>query len=407
MSDKDQFTFADDDDFPELKPGDRNKSQESDMSDTDHYPGTSLDDQDESQELDLSDDDDFPEMDLSAAFAEGEHSAEGLAQSESELKIISSGNSRVRILLMVLLLVAVVGGGAYYFMDLGGTTPSVPSVPAPAQTSTKSVALPPQPAAAPVAQAKAESEARSVSVTLPPPPPTVEPVVQVAPANQPDTAVNTAAIPVATTEDKATAEKPKEEPVIQPATQVVMPVPQAQVVATDVATAAAVSPTMEPAKPVVPPVQVADGAFVLDAGSYLLEANRDSLVAKIKKLGYEPVVTPVEATLDMTRLRLGTYGKDEVQKALDFARTIEPGSYSTPAGDRYVIYAGTFLKTNNIDKLSQRFQEEGIKVHPEPVQVVRTLSRILFGSFTTKEDAAAAAKEVAAAGLKAAVVKVK
>ncbi len=154
----------------------------------------------------------------------------------------------------------------------------------------------------------------------------------------------------------------------------------------------------EPAK------QVAGGVFALDAGSYLFESSRESLVEKIKKLGYEPLITPVDATLDMTRLRLGTFGKDEVKEALAFARSIEPGAYSAPAGDGYVVYAGTFLKSRNIEKLSQRFLEEGIKTHAEPVQVVRTLSRIRFGSFATKEDATAAVQEVAEVGIKAVVI---
>ncbi|MCK4507393.1 MAG: SPOR domain-containing protein, partial [Desulfuromonadales bacterium] len=164
---------------------------------------------------------------------------------------------------------------------------------------------------------------------------------------------------------------------------------------------------VEPTKVAEPAAQVTGGVFALDAGSYLLESNRDALVAKIKKLGYKPLVTPVDATLDMTRLRLGTFGKDEVQEALDFARTIEPGAYSAPAGDGYVVYAGTFLKSGNVDRLTQRFLKEGIKVRPEPVQVVRTLNRIRFGGFATKEDAAAAARELAKSGLKAEVVKSK
>jgi cell division septation protein DedD len=145
----------------------------------------------------------------------------------------------------------------------------------------------------------------------------------------------------------------------------------------------------------------------LDAGSYLLESNRKALVEKIKQLGYEPLITPLDATLNMTRLRLGTFSKDEVHEALAFARKIEPGSYSTPAGEGYVIYAGTFLKKDNVNKLSQRFSEEGIKVYPEPVQVVRTLSRIRFGRFATREDAMAVSREVNAAGVKADVVKAK
>ena len=70
-----------------------------------------------------------------------------------------------------------------------------------------------------------------------------------------------------------------------------------------------------------------------------------------------------------------------------------------------MIYAGTFLQSRNIDKLTQRFLSEGVKVRSEPVQVVRTLSRIRFGSFATQDDAAKAAIEVGKNGVKAAVVK--
>jgi hypothetical protein len=60
-----------------------------------------------------------------------------------------------------------------------------------------------------------------------------------------------------------------------------------------------------------------------------------------------------------------------------------------------------------VDKLTKRFMAEGVKVHPEPVQVVRTLSRIRFGSFATREEAMAAANAVGKAGVKAVVVKAK
>ncbi len=418
MPDKDQFTFDDDDGFPETNLGDRNNSQLSDPND------------------------DFPESDLSAAFSDGEHEVEQPSQEEPEPKVKSGGSSGMRILLMVVLLVVAGGAGVYYFMDLGGTTPAVPTVAVPAQKATKSVALPPQPAKAPAAPAKApatpakaEPVTKTVTVAVPPPPPPAEPVAKAdnkgTPVKQSPVAVKPQPAPAPqpvekASADKAVAEKPKSVPAKQPTAQVSVPAPkpvaapQTKVVAVKPTPKPVPAPqkavTLVPAKPkpavspsqvLVSPNQVTGGAYALDAGSYLLESNRKSLAAKIKKLGYEPIVTPVDATLDMTRLRLGTFGKDEVQEALDFARTIESGSYSAPAGDRYVIYAGTFLKSRNVEKLTKLFLAEGIKVYPEPVQVVRTLSRIRFGSFATKEDAAAAAREVGEAGLKAVVVKSK
>jgi cell division septation protein DedD len=413
MSEEDQFkvNFDGHDDDPKSSLDGQDEVQKSDLS-TDSFPETNQDDQDESQELDLSHIVTFPEYllgdqyeledfglseddsslatDLNAASSEGEHAAEEPMHDEPEQMINRAGDSIKRMLLIVILLVVVGGAGVYYFLNQDVTAPTEPAT---AQTNTVPAALPPVPAAEPVAQS---ASARESAV-----------------------AVNQPAIPAAKSVENVTAETPQEQTVTQPVAQVAGAVSEPQDKATKPASEAApaqqkaadsvlpVPPPVEPAESAVPPVLVRGGAFTLDAGSYLMESNRDSLVAKIKKLGYEPLVTPINATLDMTRLSLGVYGKDEVQRALDFARSIEPGSYSAPVGDRYVVYAGTFQKLSNVEKLSQRFFDEGVKAYTEPVKVTRTLSRIRFGRFATKEDATSAAQKAAEVGLSAAVVKYK
>ncbi len=368
MPDKDQFTF-DDDDFPANRPDDRDASSGAGLSD-----------------------DDFPETDFSAIFPEGEHPAEEPGDDEPVARVTGGGQSRTRILLLILFLVGVGAAGAYYFMDLGGTT-SVSTVVLPAQPGSKSVALPPQPAEAPAVDPQIEPSVKNVTVAAPPPPPQPADVTQ----SQEPSGVLPSGPAVSEPSPSETAKLPGPAPAADLSPKDA--VPQAEL-----PTAAEADPAVESARSIQ---QVEGGAFTLDAGSYLLESNRKALVEKIKQLGYEPLITPLDATLNMTRLRLGTFSKDEVHEALAFARKIEPGSYSTPAGEGYVIYAGTFLKRDNVNKLSQRFSEEGVKVYPEPVQVVRTLSRVRFGRFATREDAMAASREVGAAGLKADVVKAK
>ena len=322
---------------------------------------------------------------------------------------------------MVLLLVIVVAGGAYYFMGPGSSTPSVPTVKMPVETPAKAVSVPPPPQPAKVPAQKAAPE-KETPVTVAVPPPAAPSVA------------NAEAKPAVAAAEVASVEKPKQEPakpaptsVAVPATAPVqVPVKPAPAVTENAPKAPPVKAAETPAvktivatkpvevakpvaatKSVAAPKQVADGAYALDAGSYLMASNRKALVAKIEKLGYQPLVTPVNATIDMTRLRLGTHSKEDVQASLAFAREIEPGSYSVPAGDGYVIYAGTFLKTNNLEKIKKRFLAEGLQVKSEPVQVVRTLKRVRFGSFASKEDAAEAASTVAKAGVNAAVVKAK
>lgn len=361
MPDKDRFTSHDKDDSPAYRRGDRDASSEAGLSD-----------------------DDLPETDFSTLFPEGEHSMEEPEQDEPVATVARGAHAKTRLLPLLLLLVIVGAAGAYFFMDLGGST-SVPTVVVPAQPGTKSLPLPPPPAPVPVDQSQVEPAAKNVTVAVPPPPSPVEEDAkpqESTGSQSADLAVAepSASVPVAATAPQDAALQPEPPPASDPP-------------------AAAKAVTLLP--------QAEDGAYALDAGSYLLESNRKALVEKIKQLGYEPLVTPLDATLNMTRLRLGTFSKNEVQEALALARTIEPGSYSMPAGEGYVIYAGTFLKRDNVDKLSRRFATEGIKVYAEPVQVVRTLSRVRFGRFATREDALAASREVGAVGLQAEVVKAK
>lgn len=448
MSDKDQFTFEDEDESPESSITKKEEPQESDAGGGEIFfdmeedlPGTSFGEQAHTEEsdkgseeflFDIEEESSEPEQDvqteldtakddegsflgdedlfgdnLNAGFPENEEEIDDPVDfaPESQEK---SGGSRNRTLLMVLLLVIVVAGGAYYFMGLGSSTPSVPTVKMPVETPAKAVAVPPPPVKAPAKKAAPEKET-PVSVAVPPPP---------APA-----VATTEAKPATASAKPAPVEKPKQEPAMPAPTSVAVPAqvpapepvkpaptvtekaPKAPPVKAVETKTVEVDKPVTAAKPDVAPMQVADGAYALDAGSYLLESNRKTLVAKIEKLGYHPLVTPVDATIDMTRLRLGTHSKEDVQASLAFAREVEPGSYSVPAGDGYVIYAGTFLKTNNLEKVKKRFLAEGFQVKSEPVQVVRTLSRVRFGSFASKEDAADAASIVAKAGVKAAVVK--
>ena len=429
MSDKDQFTFEDEDESPESSVTKKAEPQEPDAGggeiffDTEEaLPGTSLGEQADTEEsdkgseeffFDTEDEDSEPEQEvqpeldapkddedsfsgdedlfgdnLNAGFPENEEEIDDPVDFAPELQE-KSGGSRNRTLLMVLLLVIVVAGGAYYFMGLGSSTPSVPTVKMPVETPAKAVAVPPPPlpAKAPAEKAAPEKE-KPVTVAVPPP---AAPAVAKTGA-KPAAAAAKAAPAVTEKAPKAPPVKAAEPPAVK-TMDATKPVEVAKPVAAP--------------KPVVAPKQVVDGAYALDAGSYLMKSNRKSLVAKIEKLGYQPLVTPVEATLDMTRLNLGTYSKEDVKASLAFAREIEPGSYSAPAGDGYVVYAGTFRKTNNLEKIKKRFLAEGVQVKSEPIQVVRTLSRVRFGSFASKEDAAEAASAVAKAGVKATVVKAK
>lgn len=359
MPDKDQFTFDEEDDSPANSVGGR---------------GTSSGEGPQ---------DDFTQTDFNSYFPGGKPLA---SDSEAETPVPAAegrGGSRLRLLLVILLLVVIGAAGAYYFMDLG-ETPTVSTVTVAPQPGTQSAPLSPQSASDKPGQ---EPTQKNVTVAILPPPP-----------------------PAAAEKQQPSAQKQAGDQKAPPPSSEPVSPPTAAVKPAAAAGTAAAPPdnvTTAPSPTKSPQAAAGAGGYTLDAGSYLLDSNRKALVAKIKQMGFEPSVTPLKATLHMTRVRLGTYGRDKVKEALALARSIEPASYSTPAGDGYVIYAGTFLQRENVEKLSKRFAEQGIKVHSEPVQVVRTLSRIRFGQFATREDAVAKASELDAAGLHAEVVKAK
>jgi len=151
--------------------------------------------------------------------------------------------------------------------------------------------------------------------------------------------------------------------------------------------------------------QVSGGEFVLESMTCRLTSDCDALTTKIRRLGYEPTLKPVESTLYMQRLRLGPFTGKKLKQALAFARTIEPGSYIVHVGESYVIHAGAYLKQEYIDKQVSRFAAMGIKVHLEPVKVAKTLHHIRFGSFATQAEAEAAARTASANGVQVEVVR--
>src|SRR6185369_7215379 len=166
----------------------------------------------------------------------------------------------------------------------------------------------------------------------------------------------------------------------------------------------------EPAKNTPTPAfapqrQVSGGEFVLESMTCRLASDCNAMTAKIRRLGYEPILTSVDATMHMLRLRLGPFAGKKLKQTLALARTIEPGSYSVPVGGSYVIQAGAYLMQEYLDRQVSRFEAKGIKVHLEPVKVAKTLHLIRFGSFAIRTEAEAAARTAAAGGVQVEVVR--
>jgi len=344
----------------------------------------------------FDDNDDFSATDLSSAFEESEQQAPP-EPPEGKKPSAAKGSSRSRTMLLILLLVVAAGAGAYYFMGLGETTPEVVKTPPPVK---KTVALPPKPAQAPAPEPvktpeTPEQKPEVAKLAVPPPPP-AEP----AKVEQPATAV-----PEKPAAEKAVAKV--EPPPALPKPEVAETAPSVKAV--DQKPAVATAPVTAE-KPVQAPAPATDAAatsgnYTLDAGSFLLVNNRKTLEKKIRALGYEPRISSVEAQVKMNRLRLGSFPPDQAKEALAYAKTISPSSFSLPEGNHYVVYAGTFMKQQNVDKLREQFLIEGIQADIEPVEVTRNLSRVQFGFFADRQEATLAASQAADAGVTTTVVR--
>ncbi len=152
-------------------------------------------------------------------------------------------------------------------------------------------------------------------------------------------------------------------------------------------------------------LQVEKPEFVLESMTCQQTSDCNAMTAKIRKLGYEPAIIPVNATMQMQRLKLGPFTGKQLKQALHIARSIEPASYPVPIEGSYVIHAGAYLIPEHIHKQVNRFAAKGITVQLEPVQLAKTLHLIRFGNFATLADAKAAARRSSAGGVPVQVVR--
>jgi len=154
-----------------------------------------------------------------------------------------------------------------------------------------------------------------------------------------------------------------------------------------------------------PKRQVSGGEFVLESMTCQLASYCNALAAKIRLLGYEPKVTPIDATTHLLRLTLGPFTGKNLEQALALARTIEASSYSVPVRGSYVIHAGAYLNQEYIDKQVKRFAAKGLKVHLEPAAAAKKMHLIRFGSLATRAEAESVARRASAYGVPVVVVK--
>jgi hypothetical protein len=328
----------------------------------------------------MADQDDF-------SFDEQDSDSEEWYEEEPEKKKKKSGGSRSRLLFLLLLLVAI-AGGAYYFLMM------------------------PQDDDGPAAPPKAVVSVKKKTVKMP----VRQKVSKQAPA--PAENVNMA--------EKAPDKKSVEvapkgpAPVKMPVVDAPKPV-QKQQGSAPVTTKVVEKPAPAPAKPVSEPAKqvfekpeatkpamvsgAAAGAYSLTAGTYLLDSSVKSVSKKIRALGYEPVMTPVQRKVTMTRLKLGSYSHAQAAAKKAELKSLAPGVFGIRKGDKETVYVGSYAVLDKARRFADSLYAKGIKVEEEPIQVTKTLQRVTFGSFADSAAATSAGRQAAAKGIEAKVIK--
>lgn len=147
------------------------------------------------------------------------------------------------------------------------------------------------------------------------------------------------------------------------------------------------------------------GPFVIQAGAYGETANRDLAIRKIKQLGYDAQVTPLNKNQPVTRLLIGVYPPEIARVKARDLEPVVPKNFTLPRGDALALYAGSYNDPNKAKAAVQALAARGVSVTEERADVTTTLWRVSFGGFADKAQADKVADQARAAGLETRVLR--
>jgi hypothetical protein len=153
------------------------------------------------------------------------------------------------------------------------------------------------------------------------------------------------------------------------------------------------------------PAPIPAAGFVLDAGTFLLPSSWTGVETKVRKLGFEPHLQPVQRTVPMTRLKLGTYPPAEARNKLAELAPTVPDAFVVTRDGQSTLYAGSYLDLDRARSFADKLYAQGVTVDEEATTVPRTLQRVTFGTFPDRDTADQAAAKARAARLPVTVVK--
>jgi hypothetical protein len=156
---------------------------------------------------------------------------------------------------------------------------------------------------------------------------------------------------------------------------------------------------------VAPVLPTDDRNYFIHAGSYLLGSDRLHTEKIVRRLGFEPELSPERREVEMIRLLIGVFSAEEARERLRELAKEAASAFILPRGNRVAVYAGSYYSINEARNFSARLARRGIRTQEEPVHVMMTFKRVAFGSFNSRGAAEEVAFKARAAGLEVMVMR--
>ena len=187
----------------------------------------------------------------------------------------------------------------------------------------------------------------------------------------------------------------------QPAAETVGPAAGSDVAGAEPAAASVAA--AESAKPVA--AAGGQGAYLLQIGAYVLEANLEQTLKTVRALGYQPLVSTGKKTVAMTRLRVGAYPQKQAREKLRELKQLAPTAFLLAEGERMALYAGSYFGLDRARVEADLLYQHDIHIDEETVSVAIPIRTVRFGAFSDAAAAEIVAEQTKKAGLDALVIK--
>lgn len=155
-----------------------------------------------------------------------------------------------------------------------------------------------------------------------------------------------------------------------------------------------------------PSADTQGGDFVIRAGVMVQPESIKAASAKIKKLGFDPVLIPMKKTLTVLRLKVGEYSRVDAEAKIRELYVVAPDAFTLKGSDgKVIVYAASHVNKEMSQAKAHALESVGVPVEEEEATRSLDMTLVQFGSFSNITSAEKFAAEARAMGLEAAVTK--